>query len=125
MNPVEQQFKVLKEYWPEATLQALADGTYLISVRNIKLPEGWSKQLTAIHFIVPVGYPLARPDCFWTDPDLLLANGSMPQNTGVNPIPNVEGNHLWFSWHLTNWNANNDNLMTYLNVIKRRLQEQR
>lgn len=123
MNPVELQFNILKEYIPSATLQVLADGTYLISVPYIQLPDGWSKPSTAIHFIAPVGYPLARPDCFWADPDLLLASGSQPQNTGISSIPNLASQHLWFSWHLGSWNPNDDNLMTYINVIKNRFKQ--
>lgn len=125
MNPLEQQFEILKGYRPEAESQLLPDGSYLISVPNISLPAGWSKQTTTVLFIAPVGYPLARPDCFWTDADLRLSNGGSPQNTGPNPIPNVTGNYFWFSWHLGTWDANNDNLLTYLNVIKRRLQDPR
>jgi hypothetical protein len=74
-----------------------------------------------IKFIAPVGYPLSRPDCFWADVDLRLTSGSMPQNSANNPIPHRVENHLWFSWHLASWNPNSDNLLTYLNVIKRRL----
>lgn len=123
MNPVELQFSILKQYMSEAKLQPLPDGTYLISVPNIQLNPGWSKSNTHVHFIAPVGYPLARPDCFWTDSDLRLANGALPQNTAINSIPHTVGNFVWFSWHLGSWNANNDNLLTYLYVIKARLHD--
>jgi hypothetical protein len=125
MNPIQFQFDVLKGYEPNASVQSLADGTHLISIANIALPSGWSKASTEVRFITPVGYPIARPDCFWADNDLRLSNGNMPQNTGFNPIPNVSSTHLWFSWHLATWNPNSDNLLTYLNVIRRRLHDPR
>jgi hypothetical protein len=125
MNPLEQQLQILKNYESEASLQTLPGGLNLVSVPNIKLPNGWSKGSTEIKFIAPVGYPLSRPDCFWTDSDLKLANGNMPQNTGTNPIPHISTIHLWFSWHLSSWNPNIDNLLTYLNVIRRRLNDPR
>jgi hypothetical protein len=121
MNPVEKQFEVLKAYEPTATLEFFPEGFYIISIPNIKLPAGWSKENTQIKFIAPVGYPLARPDCFWADTDLRLANGNMPQNAQPNATPPVLSGYLWFSWHLSTWNPNNDNLLTYINVIKRRL----
>ncbi len=125
MNPLEQQFEILRNYYPEAVLVPLQDGSHLVSIPNIQLPNGWTKGCTEIKFIAPVGYPISRPDCFWGDFDLKLANGAMPQNTGLNQIPHVPTNHVWFSWHLSSWNPNSDNLLTYLNVIKRRLHDPR
>src|SRR5258706_10651754 len=107
MSPLEQQFDILKNYQAGAVLLPLPDGSHLVSVPNIQLPNGWTKGSTEIRFIAPVGYPLARPDCFWTDQDLRLSNGNMPQNTGPNAIPHNTGSYLWFSWHLASWNPNN------------------
>src|SRR6267142_1022737 len=125
MNPIEFQFEILKGYEPGALLQRLVYGSHLVSVPNVGIPLGWSKGSTEVKFIAPIGYPMARPDCFWTDYDLRLNNGNMPQNTALNQIPNVSSNHLWFSWHLSTWNPNVDNLLTYLNVIRRRLHDPR
>jgi hypothetical protein len=123
MSPVEQQFQILKHSMPDAVIHAPGDGSNVITIPSLQLPVGWNKTHTQIVFIAPVGYPLARPDCFWTDVDLRLANGAVPQNTSANPIPNFPGQFWWFSWHLASWNPNNDNLLTYLNVIKRRLSD--
>jgi len=125
MTPLQQQFEILRASLPDASLQPLPDGSHLVSIPNIQLPNGWTKSSTEIKFIAPVGYPLACPDCFWSDFDLRLPNGSPPQNTGATPIPYITSNHLWFSWHLSSWNPNCDNLLTYLNVIKRRLHDPR
>jgi hypothetical protein len=123
MTPLLEQFKILQVDYPQAQLTPLLDGSHLIAIPDFKLPLGWSKQIVTIKFLAPVGYPFGRPDCFWTDFDLKLANGNPPQRTGGNPIPNVGGQHLWFSWHLSAWNPNSDNLLTYVHVIKRRFNE--
>lgn len=125
MTPIENQFEILKGNEEGASFKKLPDGSHLITVQSVNLPSGWSKQFTSVLFIAPVGYPMARPDCFWTDPDLRLANGGMPQNAGQNPIPHIAENYFWFSWHLASWNPNSDNLLTYFYVIKRRLQDPR
>ena len=121
MTPLQQQFDILKVGYPQAQLTDLPDGSHLITVPDFKLPPGWSKPQVTVKFIAPPGYPFGRPDCFWADSDLKLANGSPPQRTGFNAIPHVGGTHLWFSWHVGAWNSNFDSLLTFLNVIKSRL----
>ena len=125
MTPVEQQFNILRGYYGNAELHRLPDSSHLIIIPSFQLPQGWSKETVSVRFVAPVGYPMARPDCFWTDPELRLANGNVPQATGGNPIPHTPGQFLWFSWHVSAWSANVDNLLTYLNVIKRRLHDPR
>jgi hypothetical protein len=125
MTPTQQQFEVLRVSAPQASMQALPDGSHLVVVPAYELPEGWSKTSVDVKFIAPVGYPLARPDCFWTDPDLRLKTGNQPMNTGNNALPYSPAAHLWFSWHVGSWNPNNDSLLTYLYVIKRRLHDPR
>jgi len=126
MTPIEQQFEILRSSTAQPTLARLPDGSHLITIPAYELPDGWSKSRVDLKFIAPVGYPLARPDCFWADADLRLANGSLPMNTAPNPpLPYSPGSHLWFSWHVASWNPNNDNLLTYVYVIKRRLHDPR
>jgi hypothetical protein len=125
MTPLEQQFEVLRTTHGNSELHRLPDGSHLILVPKWALPPGWSKSVVDVRFVAPVGYPMARPDCFWADADLRLANGNVPQATGNNALPHVAGQFLWFSWHVASWNPNSDNLLTYLHVIKRRLHDPR
>lgn len=123
---IEKQLVRLVEVFPEAKHNLRPDGTYYVQIPNFNLPFGWNKSTTGISFIVPVGYPAARPDCFWADQDLTLANGGTPGNTAVNNSHGENGeNKLWFSYHLSNWNANTDDLLTYVRVIKGRLEDVR
>lgn len=122
---IEKQFAPLRELVSAAELRQLPSGAFLVIVPGCELPSGWSKPRTDVKFIAPVGYPHARPDCFWIDPEVRIANGGMPMNAGLNALPEIGTPQLWFSWHLQNWNPNRDTLMTYFRVIEQRLNQAR
>lgn len=125
MTPFEQQFEVLKSLKADALTETLPNGAQLVSIPNIKLPDGWNHKLVTVLFFTPPGYPAAQPDCFWVEPGgLRLQNGATPQaSNDSNPIPGDtrQRNTTWFSWHLQTWNLNSDSLVTYFNVIMQRL----
>lgn len=124
MTLLEEQLEVLRSQYPDVAVRHLPSGAALVVLPHVPLAEGWSKKSTAVSFLAPVGYPHAKPDCFWTDADLRLASGATPANTAGNPIPEInEGGHLWFSWHTAQWNPNRDSLLTYVNVVKNRLRD--
>jgi hypothetical protein len=121
MTPLEQQFELLRKSYPNAILEMLPSGAALVTVPEIELPRGWSQPRTTVKFLAPVGYPLARPDCFWADTELRLEGGAMPNATNLTPIPDVNVPQLWFSWHVGQWNPNRDGLLSYFRVILERL----
>jgi hypothetical protein len=122
MNAVENQLPKLRTEFPSAELTPQPNGSVLVTVRDLALPERlWNKPTTTVYFIAPVGYPMARPDCFWTDPDLRMASGAPPQNTGQQTPPFDSQPKLWFSWHPSSWSANRDDLLTYTRLIQERL----
>lgn len=116
------QLAELQETMPGATAAALPDGTALIHLPDVALPGGWNQEHSHAWFVVPVGYPDARPDCFFVDPGLRLAHGQMPQNTAMQVLPGTGTPHLWFSWHLQAWNPARDTLLTFARVARDRLQ---
>jgi hypothetical protein len=123
MGPVDIHIQRLMDRVPQATATQLTGASWVVRVPGVKLPPGWSKPETAVHLVVPEGYPYSRPDCFWADEDLRLATNALPQNSALsNPIPGLQvpSPLLWFSWHLENWNASRDDLITWLKVINRR-----
>ena len=128
MTPVQEQFEELKndERYKDAVLQGLPDGSFVVTIPNVVTGPKWSVPTTTVRFHVPVQYPTARPDCFWTDAALLLEGGRVPQNTGENALPGGANVPLrWFSWHVTHWSPNDDTLTTYLNVIRNRFADPR
>lgn len=123
MDVLDQQFQSLKAKYPGADLKRVPNGTALVTIPGYKLPVGWSEPTTTIYFIVPVGFPVARPDTFWTDP-LRLATGGVPQSAGQNQAEGLPRPDLtWFSWHPSVWSANADTLLSYLHMIALRLRE--
>ncbi|MCP3368649.1 E2/UBC family protein [Bradyrhizobium cajani] len=127
---IGEQFQQLKEYLQEfkrqeAEIQRRADASYLITVKGVDLPDGWSVRKVDVLFIAPPGYPAARPDCFWVSPPLRLPNGAIPQNANEGtPLPydtNPGRPLTWFSWHLQTWDPNRDRLEQFFRVILQRL----
>lgn len=124
MTPVvERQLGDLRGQYPDATWVILPNGTVRVTIPNVVLPKGWSRERVTVHMVLPVGYPVARPDCFWTDPDLRLEGGRTPQNTGLNLIPETTDQLLWFSWHIESWNPNGHSALTWLRVIRKRFEQ--
>lgn len=124
MNILDRQLEELRRVYPDGVeTRTLPSGVVLIELKNVRLSKGWNRNSTFVRFVVPVGYPFAAPDCFWTDHDLRLESGAQPQATNFQPIPegNVPG--MWFSWHVQGWNPNRSNLVTYAKVIEQRLKE--
>lgn len=127
---IEAQLAKLRDSNANVRHWDLADGSTLIEVPAQSLrPAGvWSKENTTILFLAPLGFPQARPDCFWADDDLRLNGGALPTNSNLQSIPNAPpeiGQRLWFSWHVSSWSPQKDTLSTYLEVIRQRLKDPR
>jgi|SRR2546429_9803384 len=127
MGLVEEQFDALaaRPRFADAKLTPSQNGTYLVTIPHFSLPPGWNKAETTVYFQIPVGYPTARPDTFWTDFDLGLASNAKPMNTGENNNHGLNVPLLWFSWHPSTWNPNRDTLITYVGLIRKRLEDPR
>jgi len=126
MDILQRQLEDLRKAYPAgAELTQLPSGAVLIELKDVRLPPGWNRGTTSIRFVVPVGYPFAAPDCFWTENDLRLSPNTQPQATNFQPIPELNRPGMWFSWHVQGWNPNHSNLVTYAKVIEQRLKELR
>lgn len=119
------EWEQLVASYPGAKITDGADGTSLVALPAVPLPPGWSATTTAVWFVLPVGYPAAQPDCFWTDPELRLVNGTVPGNAGAQVVPIVQVPALWFSWHLSAWRPSHDSVTTYARFISRRFDDAR
>jgi len=118
---LERHFERLKGLFAGAMLTQRPDGTALVRIRDFSLPAGWNPGRTDLVFLIPLGYPVARPDCFWVRADVRLATGAQPANSAINNAHGDPEPMLWFSFHPTTWNPNHDNLVTYVRIIERRL----
>ena len=124
LNPiVAAQLDALKEEYPEAHWEEVVGGGGMVRVivPGFPLPSGWSAEKATVHFILPVGYPIARPDCFWTTELLRLAGGRTPMGTGTNQMPGSSESLLWFSWHVDAWDSKAD-VLRWMKIIKQRFE---
>jgi hypothetical protein len=119
------EWSALVAQFSSATLNADADGSGLVTIADVELPPGWSAPTTRVHFVVPIGFPAAQPDCFWASAELRLASGTMPSNAGVQAVPVLQCPGLWFSWHVTTWRPSVDTLSTYARFILTRFADAR
>jgi hypothetical protein len=127
VDQVEEQYEELRRQpqYASATLARRPDGSALVSIQAFALPQGWNAAQTNVRFVVPVGFPVAKPDCFWTDPGLRLSSGATPTNTQLNANYGGPEQLLWFSFHVSAWDPNLDRLVTYANLIRGRFQSNR
>lgn len=120
----ELQIEAVTALFPGSALEHMPDGTWLVELPCVGLdPELWNQSETSVRFLLPVGYPVARPDCFYADAMLRLRNGGMPQASGLQVLPNKGGSYLWFSWHLDQWSPARDTILTFVRVILTRLRQ--
>ena len=124
MAPLEGQLQRLVERHPGTSWVDCGVHGLLVNMPNFALPQGWNKHATQLKFLVPQGYPYAKPDCFWADSDLRVQAQphQMPQATQINPIVPQTNGMIWFSWHLQQWNPNRDDLFSWVACMRDRLQ---
>lgn len=93
-----------------------AEGFANILLHKYPLPNSYNRSITELLLRFPMSYPNGKPDMFWTDEDLLLLNGQIPNR--ADQIECYLGQR-WrrFSWHATAWNPGTDNLRMYLEFI--------
>lgn len=107
---------------PSLLVERLPDCAHVVSFESELVP-GWNKPVTQVRFVLPLPYPAAQPDCFYADIDLRLASGAMPGSSGIQALNGVS--LLWFSWHLTAWHPQRDNVLTYVRFVESRLHDPR
>ena len=96
----------------------------MVTISDYPLPPGYSCATTTLLLKLPVSFPNGKPDMFWTEEGLLLANGQIPTN--ADNIEEALGKK-WrrFSWHPQNWQPGVDSLFTFLEFVNLGLQKAR
>lgn len=116
---IEEAAEQLREKGFEVEIHSDSDIPMLL-LRSFLLPEGWSQEQTELLLRLPPAFPDAKPDMFWTESELRLADGSVPKQADV--IQKYLGRD-WrrFSWHLSKWSPASDDILTFIEFIERRL----
>ena len=97
-----------------------SDGLACMVFPDYQLPAAYNRNRTRLLLKFPMSYPSGKPDMFWTEKDVLLKDGRVPQKGDVMEMFRGE---QWrrFSWHAQSWNPATDNLRTYLEFVARGL----
>lgn len=117
---LEKELDELREAW---NLDVGEEGDFiLVTIHEFPLGDGYSKTQSDMLFQAPRSYPDAGPDMFWVDQDVTLAGGAIPQ--AADTVAMIGGkNWRRFSWHRAAWTPSVDNLHSYVEFIRRRLNE--
>lgn len=128
---VDRGLRQIQSEYPQAHIANGKHGKHgegLVTVPTFKLRPGWTSNkepadICTVLFIRPCGFPAARPEHFFVDIPLRLADLSWPQASRSGDIHGFEQwkDLHWFSWHLQAWDPSRDSLYTYLKVIHMRL----
>lgn len=103
-------------------VEAIVDGQRIYVIfKEFPFGEAYSPPRGDLLLYTSVMYPNAGFDMFWTEPQLKLLDGRMPQAADV--VESYLGK-AWrrFSWHLNRqWNPAHDSLKTWLASVEARL----
>jgi hypothetical protein len=97
-------------------------GSVCLIVHNYIFPPPYSPEIVDLLIKLPAGYPSARPDMFWTSPDVKLPANAWPRAS--EPHEDLCGRN-WQRWsrHFPNdrWRPGTDNLRSYMAAIRAEL----
>jgi len=114
----EQLFKEVQELLAEGISVGIveADGFANLIFLNYPIPPLYNRSSTELLVKIPMSYPNGKPDMFWTEEGLLLANSKEPKQANVIEIL-LGKSWRRFSWHPQTWNPASGNLRMYLEFI--------
>jgi hypothetical protein len=92
---------------------------------NFSLGEGFKPRTSDLLLRVPRSYPDAGPDMFWVDTSVTLYDGRLPQGAESVEGPYAARHWRRFSWHRPAWNPSIENIHSFVEFVRRRLQEKR
>ena len=109
---------LLKEGWDLELSES--EGMACLFFRKYPLPPKYSKQTTGLLLRLPLSYPNGKPDMFWVETEVLLADGNVPRK--ANQLETHLGRQ-WrrFSWHPKSWHPATGTLRGYLEFVNCRL----
>ena len=99
---------------------SVQDGWINLVFSRHSIPATYNQPATTLLLRFPLSYPNGKPDMFWTDVELALADGKTPERAEV--VESAIGRQ-WrrFSWHPRSWNPATCDLRTYLEFVNHRL----
>lgn len=122
----QNEIQLLERVYPEVSHD---DAYSWIVVHKIPLGDGWNRNATDVLIVLEPGYPQTPPDNFYVPPGLTLSDGTQPGAFSKGGRKHAGMAWDQFSWHVENgwWPAadieKGSNLLSFMQEVKRRLQE--
>ncbi len=94
-------------------------------VKRFTLPAGYQPSEVDLLLRLPVQFPQAPPDMFWTDPVISYTNGGVPSQTQAREHYMGRSWQRW-SRHFgqSQWRPGTDDLRSYLRLIRSTLERE-
>jgi len=86
-----------------------------VILQNYDFPEVYQPRQANLLIMLPVGYPNAKLDMFWTYPDVKLATGKWPISSEVHQDFHGKSWQRW-SRHI-NWRSGIDSLRSFVTSV--------
>ena len=128
----EEDIRFLKEKYSEAKVYEIGNEVHVL-LPSFPFPAGYTPRSADLLLRLQPGYPDAKPDMFWTKPDVRLVSGAWPTASEHHEIPGAgPGSELyttaWQRWsrHTSDmpWRAGIDGLRHFVAAIKNELARQ-
>jgi len=123
----------LKEKYPDAKVYRVGSEVHVL-LPEFPFPEAYQPRMADLLVRLPPGYADAKPDMFWTKPDVKLSSGAWPIQCQHHEIPGsgagveVYQNVSWQRWsrhsNPTDWRPGIDGLRNFIGTIRRELERQ-
>jgi len=111
----DEQFLKEKGYSYTTTVE---NSVIHIVIHGFPIPLMYQPTQADLLIRLPAGYPQANPDMFWTRPDIMLANGAVPQAASTHESYLGQTWQRWSRHWGAAWRAGLDTLRTFIAAIQ-------
>lgn len=103
----------------------IEDNMISLVIFDVELPSGYQPQAVDLLLRLPLQFPQAPPDMFWTDPVVTYDGGGVPAATQEREM------HMGRSWQrwsrhfgTSHWRPGVDDLRSYMTLIRSTLERE-
>jgi hypothetical protein len=114
----DEQFLKEKGYSYTTTVE---NSVIHVVIHGFPLPLMYQPTQADLLIRLPAGYPQANPDMFWTRPDIMLANGAVPQAASAHESYLGQSWQRWSRHWGAAWRAGLDTLRTFIAAVQAEL----
>ena len=106
--------------------EAKVEGNMIsLVIFGVELPSGYQPLTVDLLLRLPLQFPQAPPDMFWTDPAVTYDGGGMPPAT---ELREMHMDRSWQRWSrhfgMSHWRPGVDDLRSYMTLIRSTLERE-